>query len=132
MIKDLAREVGVGIKALGWRFRKWGVRTRRSYEYGEVIAVLNSISKQRGVEAKKNYLENYKNGKIAWQQAHKMARYVWGITDKPCQACGWDRAERDMHLIEPRLLVKENAVSLCPNCHRLWHGGLINKSHLKI
>jgi len=132
MIKDLAKEIMVLPATLGYHFKKWGVKTKRSYEYGEVLKVINNISKQRSIESKKNFLTNYKNGKISWRTAHNVASDVWKITKSPCRVCGWDKAERDMHLLIPRLLEKENAVSLCPNCHRLFHRKILTKNQLKI
>src|SRR3990167_9537497 len=61
----------------------------------------------------------YKEKKMSYHRAHFWASRVWKITQKPCEVCGWDKESRDMHLIIPRLLKKENAISTCPNCHRL-------------
>lgn len=44
-----------------------------------------------------------------------------------CERCGWDAARCDVHHREPKagggLHTIENAVVLCPNCHRIEHAG---------
>lgn len=48
------------------------------------------------------------------------------IENKSCEVCGWDKAPCDRHRLDPSLgYVKENVKILCPNCHRLFHAGLI-------
>lgn len=57
------------------------------------------------------------------------------ITNRPCEICGWDEASRDAHHIIP--LNRDgsndlsNMVSLCPNCHRKTHAGLITQEELQ-
>jgi len=56
------------------------------------------------------------------------------IPNKSCQFCGWDKAFCDRHrIVEGKnggVYSKENVVSLCPNCHRLIHLGLLDKNSI--
>ena len=126
-IQELALKYGVGSPRLNYHFRKWKVRIRRCYEYPEIM---KSIAEQKTSPAQRNFLQNYREGKISWRAAHRWASRTWKITDRPCDVCGWDKAERDMHLVVPRLLEEKNAVSVCPNCHRLFHRNLLSTSNL--
>jgi 5-methylcytosine-specific restriction endonuclease McrA len=54
----------------------------------------------------------------------------WGMKAKEhygnaCMKCGWDKAECDVHhkipLSDGGRHTIENAIVLCPNCHRLEH-----------
>lgn len=51
-----------------------------------------------------------------------------------CMICGWNLAPCDSHHVVPRSLggkhTLENAVLLCPNCHRLVHCGQISNASL--
>jgi predicted RNA-binding Zn-ribbon protein involved in translation (DUF1610 family) len=88
---------------------------------------MKNIGLQKTTPAQKNFLQNYREGKISWRAAHDWASKTWKITEKPCENCGWKSAERDMHLVIPRLLQEDNALSLCPNCHRLFHRGKLSR-----
>ncbi len=111
-VTKIAREFSFKTERLYYHLQKWGlVEGRRKHR--------KKIRTQKDA----NFLQRHKNGEISWRRAHSLASRLWGITDKPCKVCGWKEAERDMHLIVPRLLEKENAVSLCPNHHRLFHRG---------
>jgi len=123
MVKEIAEKEKIPESTLNYHFNKWGLKKRNVYDYEEYRNVLLQISKQKSLDAKANYLKNYNEGKIKWRMAHRHANMIWGITEKPCEVCGWNKAERDMHLINPHILEKNNAISLCPNCHRLAHRG---------
>jgi hypothetical protein len=51
------------------------------------------------------------------------------IERSKCVICGWDKAECDRHRIvfgaDGGLYVEGNVISVCPNCHRLIHRGLL-------
>lgn len=50
-----------------------------------------------------------------------------------CSICSWI-GPCDMHrIIEQGKYIRENVISVCPNCHRLHHGGIgiIDKSLIK-
>ena len=46
-----------------------------------------------------------------------------------CALCGWDKAPCDRHRIkygtDGGKYIKGNIISVCPNCHRLIHAGLL-------
>ena len=71
---------------------------------------------------KREYKLNYSSAKIS-SQSRKI------IPNKICMICGWDEAFCDRHRLVSRSkggrYIKSNCVSLCPNCHRLIHLGLI-------
>jgi hypothetical protein len=52
----------------------------------------------------------------------KNRKFVKRITMKPCEWCGWQSAHRDAaHIIDEEKSSKEwNALSLCPNCSRIF------------
>ena len=62
----------------------------------------------------------YKNRK-AWANAVRRAR------GNRCERCGWDKALCDVHHKVPRsaggLNTVRNGEVICPNCHRIEHGG---------
>ena len=121
-VRMISKEIGVGQARLGYHFKKWKIPMKRVWQYEQII---KEIGKKKTANAEKNFWENYKSGKISYRTAHKWASRIWKITNSPCEVCGWEEAERDMHLIIPKVLKKNNAVSLCPNHHRLVHRGKI-------
>jgi len=54
--------------------------------------------------------------------AFKDRKFVRRITAKPCEWCGWQTEKRDAaHIIDEIKKAEEyNALSLCPNCHRIF------------
>lgn len=53
-----------------------------------------------------------------------------------CLLCGWDKAECDRHRIIPGekggKYEENNIISVCPNCHRLLHRGLLELNDIKV
>jgi hypothetical protein len=51
-----------------------------------------------------------------------------------CEICGWDKAECDVHRViygcDGGEYVSDNVLTLCPNCHRLMHRGLLKNESL--
>jgi len=54
--------------------------------------------------------------------AFKNRRFAKKIALKPCEWCGWKGAGRDAaHIIDEVKGANEwNAISFCPNCHRIF------------
>ena len=52
-------------------------------------------------------------------------RDLKGLSEKPCEICGWHEARCDLHRVLPGSkggkYLKENVRVLCPNCHRTMH-----------
>lgn len=48
-----------------------------------------------------------------------------GLTEKPCEECGWDKSYCDIHRIvngkDGGKYEISNVKVLCPNCHRIKH-----------
>jgi len=69
---------------------------------------------------------------IDWNSPNKMKKS--GEFNK-CSRCGWE-GPCDVHRIKPGTMggkyCKTNVTSLCPNCHRLFHRGLIEYMGYKI
>ena len=112
MLMKIAEELGVEYKRFYSYTKNWGLEKRKPQHY-QIISIL--LKKGKEIDFEKLYKEK----KMSYHRAHFWASRVWKITQKPCEVCGWDKESRDMHLIIPRLLKKENAISTCPNCHRL-------------
>lgn len=112
MLKDIAKELRVWDKRLYSYTKDWGLEKRRCQDY-QLISVL--LKKNKKID----FVHLYESQKMSYHRSHYWASKVWKITQKPCEICGWVEDVRDLHLIIPRLLKKENAISLCPNCHRL-------------
>ena len=124
-MKIIAENLGLSYSRVAYHFHKWGIDIRKCYGYPEIM---KRIANKKTLLAQGSFMKNYQSGKISWRTAHKWASRTWGITKKPCEVCEWKEAERDMHLIIPRMLKRENAISLCPNCHRLVHRKKIHLS----
>jgi hypothetical protein len=125
---EIAKELKLEYPRLCYNFHKWNVEIKKCYHYPQIM---NSIGMKRRRKTELDFLGRFKRGEISFRHAHDVASRMWGITEKACGVCGWKEAERDMHLIIPRLLKKKNAVSLCPNCHRLFHRGKLKLSYIK-
>ncbi len=121
-ILEIAKELELEYERLCYHFKKWKIDVRKCYHYSQIMT---HIGLQKRKKTEKDFIKRYQNGEISWRHTHSIAERIWNITEKPCEVCGWEEAERDMHLIIPRKLTKENAVSLCPNHHRLFHRGKI-------
>lgn len=69
------------------------------------------------------------NNKICSKTASKNLAHL------PCAICGWIKARRDVHHIQPvskgGTHEQTNLITLCPNCHRMAHSNLISKEQLK-
>ena len=74
-----------------------------------------------------SYHRSLKRGREDRLSLHNRLRAEAG--NKPCQICGWDKASCDMHRIvagkDGGVYKIGNIISLCPNCHRLVHKGLL-------
>lgn len=61
-----------------------------------------------------------------WRQEERLRNLLSG---NPCQVCGWNKANCDLHRIIPGnkggKYTEDNIIVLCPNCHRLVHRGLL-------
>lgn len=125
---EISKELGLESPRLYYHLKKWKLGIKKCYAYNRIM---QNIGQKRKERTEKDFMQRYKDGKISWRQTHKIAQRIWNITEKPCEVCGWNEAERDMHLIIKRLLKKNNAVSLCPNCHRLFHRDKIKLSRKK-
>jgi len=123
MLKSLAEEYGINYPRFTYYTKKWGIKGRPFQTYSDLI---KDVGRKKTEKYLNNFKEFYEQGKISWRTAHKLADRKWKITISPCKNCDWDKAERDMHLIIPHLLEEKNAISLCPNCHRLAHRGKLN------
>lgn len=128
MLKDIAEDIGIDYKRLLYYTGFWNLPRRRATSYPKVLKKINKKRQEEIQYKSKHFKELYESGYLSWRTAHKWADRAWGVSKNPCEVCGWDEAERDMHLIEQGVLEKENAISLCPNCHRLSHRGKINLS----
>jgi len=128
MLKDIAEDMGIGYKRLLYYSQFWELPRRRAVSYPMVLKSITEKNKKHSDYKEKNFKDLYNKGLLSWRTVHKWASRAWKITEKPCEVCGWEEAERDMHLIIPRVLEKKNAISLCPNCHRLAHRKKINLS----
>ena len=77
------------------------------------------LYRQRDLERKK---QDYKNGKTI-SMYKKIDRSLCGI-------CGWNKTICDQHRIvygcNGGKYTTGNLISLCPNCHRLVHRGLLS------
>lgn len=66
-----------------------------------------------------------KNGTHCYKTRHSWAKAAIRQYGNKCQLCGWDKARCDVHhktmksIGGPHTL--ENAIVLCPNCHRIEH-----------
>jgi hypothetical protein len=53
------------------------------------------------------------------------ARDLMGLSEKPCEICGWHEARCDLHRVLPGSeggkYTRENVRVLCPNHHRIMH-----------
>lgn len=115
---QIAKALNFEYPRLCYHFHKWGFTLRKCWMYEKIM---DGIGEKRKLKTEERFLERYRNGEISWRHTHDLASRVWKITERPCEICGWNEAERDMHLIIPRKLVKANAASLCPNHHRMFH-----------
>jgi hypothetical protein len=56
------------------------------------------------------------------------------LTDTPCEICGWNETNRDLHHIIPvsqgGKTTLDNIVSLCPNHHRMAHKDMLSREEL--
>ncbi len=88
-----------------------------------------------------------KNGKIKYKklcESHHRKKYgmkrrkneklklygeTWNMDLSKCSICGWDKTGCDQHRLkygcEDNEYVYGNVVSLCPNCHRMVHRGIL-------
>ena len=52
------------------------------------------------------------------------------FSNEKCIICGWNKAPCDRHRRKPASeegkYIEGNVISLCPNCHRSLHFGLLN------
>lgn len=91
-------------------FRKWCTRHKRIY-YGMTLGGRKCLSKNGQWISRPNAKERFKAKKL------------------PCSICNWDKAPCDVHRKisgkENGTYSMKNMVSLCPNCHRLVHLGII-------
>lgn len=122
---EISKKLGIKYGRQMYHLKKWGLEIKKCYDYK---SIMDEIGKKRRKITEKDFLQRYKDGKVSWRQTHRIAQRIWKITQIPCEVCNWAEVERDMHLIIPRLLEKNNAVSLCPNCHRLTHRGKLKLS----
>ncbi len=62
--------------------------------------------------------------------AGKKRKVVRQLREEKCTICGWGNAECDVHRIKYGCnggkYVTGNVMTVCPNCHRLIHRGLLN------
>ena len=65
------------------------------------------------------------DGTRCYQTRHSWAKAAIRHYGNKCERCGWDKALCDVHHRIPKakggLHTIENAVVLCPNCHRIEH-----------
>jgi len=127
-VLEISKKLELHYGRLCYHFHRWNINIRKCSDYPDIM---NEIGLKRRKLTEKKFLNRYKKGEISWRRTHTIASRLWRITDKPCEVCGWKEVERDMHLMIPKLLKKDNAVSLCPNCHRLVHRGKIKLSRKK-
>ena len=63
-----------------------------------------------------------------------MRRWLKELGGEQCELCGWDEAPVDICHIIPRKeggeTILSNVVFLCPNHHRMYDSGLIQREHL--
>lgn len=68
-----------------------------------------------------------KDGKHCYKQRHAWAKAAIRERGNKCEICGWSKARCDVHHLVPKaeggLHTIENALVLCPNCHRELHTG---------
>lgn len=66
-------------------------------------------------------------GDRCYRTRHSWAKAAIRHYGNKCQRCGWDKARCDVHHREAKaqggLHTIRNAIVLCPNCHRVEHGG---------
>lgn len=66
------------------------------------------------------------DGRRCYKTRHAWAKAAIRHYGNRCERCGWDAARCDVHhrhhKAEGGLHTIENAVVLCPNCHRIEHG----------
>lgn len=68
-----------------------------------------------------------KGGLHCYKTRHSWAKAAIRLMGNKCQICGWSDARCDVHHKVPKasggLHVLENAIIICPNCHRALHEG---------
>jgi predicted HNH restriction endonuclease len=71
----------------------------------------------------KSYL--IKDGTHCYKTRHGWSKAAIKKFGNKCQICGWDKARCDVHHKTPKtkggLHTLENAIVICPNCHREEH-----------
>jgi len=64
-------------------------------------------------------------GVHCYKTRHGWAKAAIRHFGNTCQKCGWNKARCDVHHLIPKSLgglhTIENAIILCPNCHRIHH-----------
>lgn len=64
-------------------------------------------------------------GERCYKTRHGWAKAAIRHYGNKCEKCGWDKARCDVHHREPKarggLHTIQNAIVICPNCHRLTH-----------
>ena len=66
-------------------------------------------------------------GARCYKTRHSWAKAAIRHYGNKCERCGWDKARCDIHHRIPKaqggLHTIDNAIVLCPNCHRIEHEG---------
>ena len=66
-----------------------------------------------------------RHGKHCYKTRHGWAKAAIREYGNKCDQCGWDAARCDVHHRVPKSLgglhTLDNAIVLCPNCHRVIH-----------
>lgn len=66
-----------------------------------------------------------RNGEHCYKTRHGWAKAAIRYYGNKCERCGWNAARCDVHHREPKSFggrhTLENAIVLCPNCHRIDH-----------
>jgi predicted HNH restriction endonuclease len=69
-------------------------------------------------------------GRKCYRTRHAWAKAAIREYGNKCQMCGWDKARCDVHHRNPKaeggLHRLDNAIVLCPNCHREIHAGVLS------
>jgi len=72
------------------------------------------------------------NERYGRSNANAAQRKKEQIDNSKCFLCGWDRGPCDRHRIKAGKdggkYIQDNVISICPNCHRLLHLGLLGET----